>query len=81
MFEAAIVTALSVIALFWWIGFRFIAKLGMLVDIGGFIGLTWMFHGTYIGMMTGATAALLVSVFLRFNRNFWRKQKAQQQGV
>lgn len=74
MFEAAVGTALSVIFLFMWIGFERVAKMSLVVDLLGFIGLTWMFHGTYAGMMTGVLAALIVSLFLRANRAYWRKR-------
>lgn len=72
MFESGIITALSVISLFWWIGFKRISKLGLLTDITTFIVLCWLFEGTYSGMMTGAWAALLVSVFLRCIRYYYR---------
>jgi hypothetical protein len=77
MFEAAVGTALSVIFLFMWIGFHRIARIGLIVDIGSFVGLTWMFHGTYAGMMTGVLAALFVSIFLRGLRYWFKQQRAK----
>jgi hypothetical protein len=70
MFEAAAGTALSVIFLFLWIGVRRVVRFGMLVDLVCFVSLTWMFHGTYAGMMTGVLAALCVSCYLRLMRKF-----------
>lgn len=77
MFEAAAGTALSVIFLFTWIGLRRIYKCGMIADVVCFGGLTWMFAGTYAGMMTGVISALFISIFLRGLRMFFKSQDAQ----
>jgi len=74
MLEAAIVTAASVLFVYWWIGFKLITRIGLIVDLLTFVGLTWMFHGTYIGMMTGASAALIVSIVLRGMRWYYKHQ-------
>ena len=65
MFEAALLTATTIIALFFYCDIKKVAGMAVLVDIATFIALIWLFKGTYAGMMTGMIAGLIITFFLK----------------
>lgn len=68
MLEAGFITAIGVIWLLCRFGARRAAGHALLIDIVSTAVLTWVFIGTYAGMVTGAFAAVIISVFLTFVR-------------
>lgn len=64
MLEAGLLTAVGIC----WILSRFnlkrVAGYAITWDVGLFVLLTWMFVGTYAGMVTGMFAGVLVSAFI-----------------
>jgi hypothetical protein len=68
MLEAGLITAIGVIWLLSWMNLRRVAGYGFAWDIIITFVLTWLFIGTYAGMVTGMFAAAIVSVFLRLIR-------------
>jgi len=65
MLEAGVITALGMIYLLSWMNLKRVAGYGFFWDIVITAVLTWIFIGTYAGMVTGMFAAAIVSVFLR----------------
>lgn len=65
MLEAGVITAIGVIWLLSWMNLKRVAGYGFAWDIVITVILTWLFVGTYAGMVTGMFAAAIVSVFLR----------------
>lgn len=70
MFEAGVITAIGVIWLLSWMNLKRVAGYGFAWDVIITAVLTWMFIGTYAGMVTGMFAAAIVSVFLRFVKKY-----------
>jgi hypothetical protein len=68
MLEAGVITAIGVIWLLSWMNLKRVAGYGFAWDIIITFVLTWIFIGTYAGMVTGMFAAAIVSVFLRMIR-------------
>jgi hypothetical protein len=68
MLEAGFITAIGVIWLLSWMNLKRVAGYGFAWDIIITFVLTWLFVGTYAGMVTGMFAAAIVSVFLRVIR-------------
>jgi thiamine transporter ThiT len=68
MFEAALGTALTFILLFFYFDVRKVAGFAILLDIGIFALMLWLFKGTYAGMMTGIIAGIIITAFLRLVR-------------
>jgi hypothetical protein len=64
MLEAAILTALGVIWILSRMNLRRVAGYALFWDVGLTALLTFLFIGTYAGMVTGMFAGLIVSVFL-----------------
>ena len=64
MLEAALLTAIGIIWLLSRFNLKRIAGYASFWDIAITGVLTWMFIGTYAGMVTGMAAGVLISVFL-----------------
>lgn len=68
MLEAGLITAIGIIWLLSWMNLKRVAGYGFAWDVIITFILTWIFIGTYAGMVTGMFAAAIVSVFLRLIR-------------
>ena len=64
MFEAAILTGIGVIWILSRMNLRRVAGYALFWDVTTMGILTWMFIGTYAGMVTGMMAGVIVSAFL-----------------
>lgn len=64
MLEASLLTAIGIIWILSRMNLKRIAGYALAWDVGLFALLTWMFVGTYAGMVTGMAAAVLISLFL-----------------
>ena len=64
MLEAGILTAMGVIWILSRMNLKRVAGYALAWDVGLTALLTWMFIGTYAGMVTGMLAALIISIFL-----------------
>ena len=64
MLEAGFLTALGVIWILSRMNLRRVAGYALAWDVGLTAFLTFLFIGTYAGMVTGMLAGLLVSIFL-----------------
>jgi hypothetical protein len=64
MFEAAILTGIGIIWILSRMNLRRVAGYALAWDVGLMALLTWMFIGTYAGMVTGMMASVIVSAFL-----------------
>jgi MFS superfamily sulfate permease-like transporter len=64
MFEAAILTAIGICILLSRLNLKRVVGYTLFWDVGLMALLTWMFIGTYAGMVTGMAAGVLVSAFL-----------------
>ena len=64
MTEAALLTAIGVIWILSRMNLRRVAGYALFWDVGIFALLTWLFIGTYAGMVTGMAAGVVVSLFL-----------------
>lgn len=70
MFEAALGTAITFIVLLTYFDLRKVAGFAVILDIGIFALMFWLFEGTYAGVMTGFIAGLIITLFLRGIRRF-----------
>lgn len=64
MLEAALLTGIGMIFILSRMNLKRVAGYALFWDVLITGGLTWMFIGTYAGMVTGMAAGVLVSVFL-----------------
>jgi hypothetical protein len=64
MFEAAILTAIGCIWILSRMNLRRVAGYAIVWDVGLFGLLTFLFIGTYAGMVTGMMAGVVISLFL-----------------
>ena len=64
MLEAAVLTAIGVIWILSRMNLRRVAGYALFWDVSTFALLSYLFIGTYAGMVTGMAAAVLVSLFL-----------------
>lgn len=64
MFEAAILTAIGVCWILSRMNLRRVVGYSLFWDVTLMGILTWMFIGTYAGMVTGMAAGVLISAFL-----------------
>jgi hypothetical protein len=69
MLEAALLTAIGVIWILSRMNLRRVAGYALFWDVSIFALLTWLFIGTYAGMVTGMAAGVVVSLFLTGVRN------------
>lgn len=64
MLEAGLITAAGIIWLLCRMNLKRVAGYALLWDVGLTVLLTFLFIGTYAGMVTGMLAAVIISVFL-----------------
>ena len=64
MLEAGLLTAIGVIWILSRMNLKRIAGYALFWDVSLTAGLTFLFIGTYAGMVTGMLAGLIISVFL-----------------
>lgn len=64
MLEAGILTAIGVIWILSRMNLKRVAGYALVWDVSLTALLTWMFIGTYAGMVTGMAAGVLISAFL-----------------
>ena len=64
MFEAALLTGVGVCILLSRMNLRRVCGYTLFWDVATMGILTWMFIGTYAGMVTGMAAGVIVSAFL-----------------
>jgi hypothetical protein len=64
MLEAGLLTAIGIIFLLCRLNLKRVAGYRLPIDVVLFGVLTWMFIGTYAGMVTGLMAGVIISVFL-----------------
>jgi hypothetical protein len=68
MLEAGLLTAIGVIWILSRMNLRRVAGYALPVDVGITALLTWLFIGTYAGMVTGMFAGVIISLFLTLVR-------------
>ena len=78
MFEAAILTGIGVIWILSRMNLRRVAGYALFWDVATMGILTWMFIGTYAGMVTGMMAGVIVSAFLSIVK---KKNGAERLGL
>jgi len=64
MLEAALLTAIGIIWILSRMNLKRVAGYALAWDVGLTGLLTWLFIGTYAGMVTGMAAGVIISVFL-----------------
>lgn len=75
MVEAALLTGIGIIWILSRMNLKRIAGYATFWDLVITGGLTWMFVGTYAGMVTGMAAGVLVSAFLTFSGRVVGKER------
>ncbi len=78
MFEAAILTGIGVIWILSRMNLKRVAGYSLFWDVTTMAILTWMFIGTYAGMVTGMMAGVIVSAFLTIVK---KKNGAERLGL
>lgn len=77
MLMQGLITAVTVLWLLSYFGFRRVFGYAAYVDIIITGGLVYMFAGSYGGMMTGVIAGLMVSMVLKFGGKVFGHERAR----